>query len=395
VTSPSAPPATGAQEGHIPSHEGPHHPDHEGRKPFWRSARIVLRPVIPTLVFVGAALAIFSPTRYPIPVHTYATVTPAQKWILVKGSNGQLVARTFNYQTGMSDGYRVSNFTTGSSITFTVEPSMTLGRHVSVGDTVGWISSSETQERLVVLNGQLAAAERALAVNATGQKAEIVAEAEQRLQFAKRRRDDYQATVNRTQTLYDRHLIPANDYDNVQSQAHVLDDEVSIATANLQAARTGAKPEQLALAESNITALKNEISAINSRAATYTLRSPIDGVVTPTATGDTLLTIASTSEYVALVPIGQADYPRVAALRSPALTIVGYSPPVQGRIVAINREVQTLYGQKVVMATAVLNSHAGDLLPGSIVRCRVQGAPLTALEYGKLLFASAAAGGTY
>lgn len=357
--------------------------------------RAVLRPVVPALVLVAAGLAIFSPARYPVPVYTYGTVTPAQKWIIVKGSNGQLVARTFNYQTGMSDGYRVSNFTTGSSITFTVEPSLTLGHHVSVGDTVGWISSSETQERLVVLNGQLAAAERLLAVNASGQKAEIVAEAEQRLQFAKRRRDDYQATVTRTQTLYDRHLIPANDYDNVQSQAHVLEDEVSIATANLVSARTGAKPEQLALAESNITALKNEISAINSRAATYTLRTPIEGVVTPTASGDTLLTIASTSEYVALVPIGEADYPRVAALHSPGVTLTGCSPPVRGRIVAINREVQTLYGQKVVMATAVLNSHAGNLLPGSLVRCRVDGAPLTALEYGKLLFASAATGGTY
>jgi hypothetical protein len=125
-----------------------------------------IRSGLGLVALAAVAFVLLSPARFPFPVHTYATITPAQRWILVKGTNGQLVARTFNYESGMSDGYRVANFATGTSIQFTIAPSLGLGHHVSVGDTVGWISSSETQERLVVLNGQLAAAQQMLAVNA-------------------------------------------------------------------------------------------------------------------------------------------------------------------------------------------------------------------------------------
>lgn len=374
-----------------PAH-GAAHAHHPRRR--FRLHGYWIRSALGVAALAAVAFVFFSPARFPFPVHTYATITPAQKWILVKGTNGQLVARTFNYESGMSDGYRVANFATGTSITFTIAPSLALGQHVSVGDTVGWISSSETQERLVVLNGQLAAAQQMLAVNASGQKSAVITEAEQRLRAAQRQRDEYQSTLARYKTLFDRNLIAAGEYEAVQSNAHRLDDDIAIATAGLEAARTGAKPEQVALAESNVAALKNEISAINSRAATFTLRTPINGIVVPTSSGDTLLTIASTSSCVAMVPIRWIDYPRVAAVKEPRITISGYSTPVEGKVIAINREMQNFYGQPVVMATAVLGSQPGDLLPGSLVKCNVAAAPLTALEYSKLLFRSALNGGS-
>ena len=374
-------------------HGAAHQHAHPHRRRF-RLHGYWVRSGLGVLALAAVAFVLFSPARFPFPVHTYAAITPAQKWILVKGTNGQLVARTFNYESGMSDGYRVSNFATGTSITFTIAPSLVLGQRVSVGDTVGWVSSSETQERLVVLNGQLAAAQQMLAVNASGQKSAVIAEAEQRLRAAQRQRDEYQSTLSRYKTLFDRNLIAAGEYEAVQSNAHRLDDDIAIATAGLEAARTGAKPEQVALAESNVAALKNEIRAINSRAATFTLRTPINGVVVPTASGDTLLTIASTSSCVAMVPIRWIDYPRVSATKEPRITIAGYPKTVGGKVIAINHEMQSFYGQPVVMATAILDSQPGDLLPGSMVRCNVAAAPLTALEYSKLLFRSALNGGS-
>jgi hypothetical protein len=353
-----------------------------------RGAHIPVALRITALLLSAVGAVILLPIRFPSGVNTYARITPAHKWVLAKGSDGQLIARTFNYETGMSDGYRVSNFIAGSSISFTVAPSLLPGRPVAAGDTVGWVSSSEMQERLVALNGQLAAAQQLLAVNATGQKSAIVTEAERRLQFARRRRADYQTTLDRTQALFDRKLIPAGEYDSVQGVEHQLEDEVSIAEANLDAARTGAKPEQLALVESNIAAIKNEIRTIHSRAATYTLRTPIQGEVSTSLAGDTLLTIAGTSEYVAQVPIRWPDYPRVAAARDPSLTIVGFSRRVRGRIIALGHEVQVVAGDRVVMATALLDPLPEDLLPGSIARCRIDCGMLTAVEYGKQVMRS-------
>lgn len=345
------------------------------------------------------ALVLILPIRFPSVVSTFANITAANKWILQQGTAGQLIARSFNYRTGMSDGYRVSNFTSGSSIYFSLAPSLKPGQHVAVGDTVGTVYSSEMQERLIALNGQLITAEGQLAVNATGAKSAIVDAAQQRLQSAKRRRADYQATVARTQALFDDHLLPQGEYDLVQSTAHNLDDAIAIAQADLEAAQTGAKPEELALARAHIAALKDEINAISSRAAAYTLRAPIDGTIAPNFSGDLLLTILATSHYVAVMPIRWSDYSRVAATPNARVTIAGFSRRVQGQILTLNREVELQFGQKVVMATALLDSPPDDLLPGSLARCRIECRPLTAIEHGRLILHSIAtafeAGGSF
>jgi hypothetical protein len=330
------------------------------------------------------------PIRFPSVVSTFANITAANKWILEKGTTGQLIARTYNYQTGMSDGYRVTNFESGSSIYFSVAASLKPGRQVAVGDTVGTVYSSEMQERLIALNGQLAAAEGRLAVNSTGAKSAVVEAALQRLQSAKRRRADYEATVTRTQALFDDHLLPQGEYDRVQSTVHNLDDAILIEQADLGAAQTGAKPAEVALAQANIAALKDEIRAISSRAATYTLRSPIAGTIASTSSGDLLLTILATSHYVAIMPVRWSDYARVVATPNARVTIAGFSRRVQGRILSLNREVEVLSGQKVVMATALLDSPPDDLLPGSIARCRIECQPLTAVEHGKFILRSIA-----
>ena len=367
--------------------------------PSRRVARILLWVVLAVLLLGSAGFLLAFPVQIPSVVNTYADITSAHKWVLEKGTNGQLIASTINYVTGMSDGYNISNFNAGSSIAFSLIPSLKPGQHVEVGDTVGTVYSSEVQERLITLNGQLAAAERHLAVSATGEKAAVIGAAQQRLLAARRRREDYQATVERTQTLFTDHLLSQGEYDRVQSSVHALDDAIAIQEAELEAARTGAKPEQLALVETNIAALKDEIRAVTSRASSYTIRAPIAGSVSSATSGSGLLTISAESPYVALVAVRGSDYARVAGTPSARVTISGFSRPVRGRVLALNHEVQSRYGQSVVMATAQLDPSPADLLPGSLARCRIDCTPLPIMEFAKGVFqavvASASAAGTH
>ena len=328
-----------------------------------------------------AAGIVFLPIKFPSIVGSYADITAAHEWTLATGSSGQLIANTSNYRTGVSDGYRVTSFDGGSSVFFTLRPSLRPGQRIAAGDTIGVVTSTEMQEHLVSLNGQLAAAERSLAANAAGAKSEVIAAAEQRLESAKGRRDDYKPTVERTQSLFDDHLIPQAEFDRVQTAAHALDDAVAINEADLATARSGAKPEELALAETHIETLKNEIAAANAQAAGYTIRSPIDGILSSNATGSTLVRISASSPYVALIPVRWSDYARVSATPEAPLTIAGFSRPIRGRIVALEHEVSTRASQKVVMATALLDDPPLDLLPGSVARCRIECRSMTALEY--------------
>lgn len=349
---------------------------------------IFLRTVAWIAFLTGVGVFLSLPLELPSGVNTFGTITSAHEWVLAKGTGGQLVASTFNYTTGSNEGYQVSNFDPGSSVYLSLRPSLAPGRFIAKGDTVGNIYSSEMQERLIALNGQLAAARSLLAVNASGQKAVIVADAEQRLFFAIRKRDEHRTILTRTQKLLQAGLIPQGEYDRVLSDAHVLQDDIKIAEAQLETARTGAKPEQLDLVHTNIGAIQNEIDAIKRRAAGYTLTAPISGTVSRAFSGDTLLTICDTTKYVALIAIKWSDYTRVAATKDARVRLRGFSKNVTGTVVSLNRQAQVLQGQNVIIATALLEGSSEELMPGMVARCRIACRPVTPLEYVKRLWTS-------
>lgn len=327
------------------------------------------------------------PVRFPYVVSTFAAVTPEHRWVLSKTADGQLIASTFNYRSGLSEGYRVSTFNPGSSISFALQPSLTPGQTVAMGDTIGSLYSSEVAERLISLNGQLAAARNMLAVNASGQKDAVVKEAVQRLLSARRRRDEYQHTLDRAQKLFDQHVISAGEYEPVRSEANALDDEITIAQAAVEAAQTGAKPEQLELMNTNIAALQSEIAAVKGRAATYTVTAPITGLVTPTFSPDTLVTIAG-PEYLALIPVRWTDSRHLAATPGARLTVMGITPPVHGTVIALNPELHVINGRPVVIAIARLDAAPAQLMPGMLLPCRIHCAPVTAAAWSREFLAS-------
>jgi len=344
---------------------------------------LVIRLAAIVVVLAVAGFVVFKPVRFPSMVGSYASITPAQKWVLTKVSDGQLVGSTFNYRSGMNVGYRVSTFNPGTSVYFSMHSRLSPGTTVAIGDTVGSIYSTEVQERLIALQGQLHAARSLLAVTASGQKSAVVNEAQQRLEFARRRSAEHERVVARTAKLWEQRLIAEGEYDRVQSEANALRDEIVIAQANLESAQTGAKPEQLNLVNANISALESEIDAVRRRASTYTVTAPISGTVSPTYSGDTLLTIAST-EYIALLPIKASDYLRVTETPTPRIRLLGLRrTPVFGTIVAMNRELLTLNGFEVAMATASLDAGPADLMPGMMVQCQVECRPRSVADLGR------------
>ena len=272
-----------------------------------------------------------------------------------------------------------STFDRNTSIYFTLNPGMIPGHQILRGDTVGFVSSSETQERLIALNGQLATAEGLLAVNTSGEKAVVVQAAEQRLEIAKRRRLEQNRTFERMKSLYAQSLVPLGQYESAENSMHAAEDEVALSTSALAQAQSGAKPEQVQLVTSNISALKEEIAALRRRAATHTIISPLTGLVSRSTTAEVLLSVADTSRFVALIPIRLTDVARVTANPHAAVTFFGLSAPLRGRIAAVDHQVSSIGLEKVVIATAVLDHSRPDLVMGLPLRCNIVCPPVTAM----------------
>lgn len=326
---------------------------------------------------LGFATLLVVPVRIPSLVRTFGRVQPAQEWILVRGVDGQLSGSIYNHETGVNEGYRATSFDRSSSVYFTLNPGMVPGRSVARGDTVGIVASSETQERLVALNGELATAQRLLAVNTSGEKAVVVQAAEQRLAIAQRKRAEQEKSFERMKALYAQGLLPAGQYESAENALHGADDEVALSSAALAEARSGAKPEQVELIHTNIAALQQEIDALRRRAATHTITSPISGLVARSTSAEVLLSIADTSRYVAMIPVRLADAAKVGATPGARVTFRGLPAPLLGTVAAVDHRVTTIGTERVVMATAVLDRTRANLVLGLPLRCDITCPPAT------------------
>ena len=288
-------------------------------------------------------------------------------------------ASVYNHETGIREGFHASSFDRSASVYFTLNPGMIPGRQVMRGDTVGIVASSETQERLIALNGELARAEGLLAVNTSGEKAVVVQAAEQRLDIARRRRLEQERSFERSKALFAQGLLPQGQYESAENSMHAAEDEVALATSALAEARSGAKPEQVRLVSSNIAALKEEIAALRRRAATHTFVSPLTGLVARSNSPDVLLTIADTSRYVAMIPVRLTDIARVTAIPEADVVFRGFSTPLHGHIAAMDHQVTSIGLERVVMATAVLDRSSAPLVVGLPLRCDIRCPTVTPL----------------
>jgi hypothetical protein len=348
--------------------------------------RIPGKTVLIVLVIVIAVSALFYvPIKLPYVIKSFGQIQPAQKWILSTGTDGQLVASTINFKTGVSDGYRVSQFAREGTMKLQFRPGVVAGGYLQTGDTVAAIYSSETEERLIELKGELAAMRASLAAGIKGEKESTIRECEANLLHAKERAANQQLILERQKALYQRKMITQEEYEIVESENRLLALEIEIAAAQLETARTGLKPEQVDLLKTQVTALTDQIEVLEQRIASFSIISPLSGKISHVYYVDTLLIVSDISTYVALVPIQIADAPYVYPGQDVQLTINGHKGPIAGHMASIDPQTHLVSGQQACIGTVMIESCATELSLGMISRCAINCGEVTVGDYIKRL----------
>ncbi len=340
--------------------------------------------LIPVLVLVGGFLLF--PLNIPYELVSYGKIMPAHRWVLSKGTDGQLIASSINYETGVSEGYRVSQFERGAEMRFTLHPSLIAEGYVAVGDTIGSIYASDVEERLAELNGQLAVAQAALEANVVGEKPSVIREAEQHLAHARAEAVEQQKIVARLQQLYEKNLIAEQEFEVARSKANQLDIVVSIASAQLEAVQTGEKSAQIKLRHARIEAFHQERAALERRLQSFVITTPIEGKISRTFSSDTLLVISDTTTYVAFIPIKWNDYKYLSEAQSVSIRSRGAIQTVTGELVSLDKEVHVIQGEQVVVVAAVLKKVSGEIMSGMLAQCVITCKPVSTLEYVRRVF---------
>ncbi|MCP4569258.1 MAG: hypothetical protein GY841_16915 [FCB group bacterium] len=344
--------------------------------------------IILSAIALATGVVALSPVKLPFSISAYGKIVPAKKWVLTKGTDGQLTTSSFNYESGTSEGYTVSQFAREGAMQFAIHPKILSSGAAASGDTVGIISSSETEEQMIELTGTLMTAKANLEAVRGGEKESVIHECRQRLSLARERSVWQQKDLVRFQALHQKNLISPATLDSVESEARLLDIEVGIAQAQLETALTGEKPKQIEMLQSQIQALEQEILSLHDRIGSFSITAPFGGKVSRSFASDTIMIISDTSTMLALIPV---DY-RIASIVSPGQEVqikpdMG-SSVIKGYLLPLDTDVRILQDRQVLLAVVQLAEPSNEILPGMMAQCTVSCPPVPILDYIKRFFTS-------
>jgi hypothetical protein len=335
-------------------------------------------PLILVLLLVMGVMGglVWLPLRLPSGLDVQGQVLPVQAWYLTRDPDGNLIATLHSYRAGAVVAYTAASVARGDVVALSVDPTLLQRGYTTAGDTVGVLLSGEASYVLAQLAGQLRTAEATLRLYETGEKTALIEEARQRLLRLEEERTQLARTLARKQELHARAFLPDEELELAASTLRQLERSVAEAQAHLEVVQTGARPEQVALAQTQVQALQDETQALRHRLARNTFVVPISGPILHTASPDTLLVVADTSDYVVIMPVRWED--RAQAAIGQAVTFRTDNATLSGTVVHQDPIAQPLNGGSYLLVTATVDGPSGgQILPGVRVRCTLSGEALS------------------
>ncbi len=339
--------------------------------------RSYLVAILAVVALVGVLLL---PISVPLSIVVPGKILPAREWTLIRDQEGSIGAILRDHALGAVQSYTFNRFERGDVVRLTLHPAIRPHAHVEVGDTLASIFSSETQQQLAELTGELSTILASLDLYATGEKASIVEEARTQLARAEERAHQNHRVLARLRTLREQALIAEQDLEVAESQQRVLEADIAAARARLDVVQTGAKQQQLDLTHTEAAALRDEIATLNDRMNLFTITAPISGMVVRSFGSDTLLQMIDMTEYVVVMPVPWLAHRDLVPDQEVDVEVFGASTPVKGHLQQLGDAIHLINGQQVMLVTASIDD-ALDIPPGAMARCTIANGSVPLREY--------------
>jgi hypothetical protein len=313
-------------------------------------------------------ILVFSEVKIPNSIHTYFEVNPTQKWVLSKGAAGQISSNIIDYKSVVSNNLTVVQFDRGESMNFRLVHSILSNSHLNKGDTVGIINSSELQERITKLEGELLVAKADLTAKSTGQKQALIDEAKNKIRFTEAGIEAKTLLFNRAKEMYKKNYLSKEEFETSLWELRQLKIQNEIHKAQLEVLTTGSKSEELQVLKSAIDSYINEIKLLKDRLNDFVLTAPISGEIIREVSQDTLLIVNNTSQLILTAPIRYEHIQGLSEGQSVRLDLNSAFGEMTGTLVAVSREVKHLNGVQILFCRVLLPSPHAQLVPGLLIQ---------------------------
>lgn len=340
--------------------------------------------IIYSVIIILIVILFFLPIKIPYSITVTGKILPSREWIVSK-SDGILITMLSDNKTGLNRNYAVSEFIRGDAIQFVVDDDLVSGNAVSINDTVGAIYSNEVSRMISELDGELQTARKTLEMYLTGEKEGVVEEVESRLAYMKKQAEENKKLFIRKKAQFEANVISEEEFELYKGTSELSDINVIMTEAQLRTVKTGVKQQEVDYVRAQISSLQNQLDILNQRNKNFTLLSQVTGIARRIASGDTLLIISDTSEYIVYMSVIWEDRDLLFTGQDIFISFPKASVTPEARLLRVEHAVYNINGKQVSMATALINKNVKELVPGLMVECEIECDPLTPREFLKRL----------
>lgn len=172
--------------------------------------------------------------------------------------------------------YRVSNKVPGRLDTIYVSE----GQQVKEGDTLAYVNSPEVDAKMTQAQAARSAARAQSNKAQGGARKQQIASAYEMWQKAEVGVDIAKKSFNRTQALYEKHVVSAQKRDEVEAQYRAAQATANAAKMQYEMAKEGAQDEDIMAARALVNQANGAVSEVTSYINDRYLVAPCDGEVT-------------------------------------------------------------------------------------------------------------------
>lgn len=324
---------------------------------------------------------LFLPIKITYNLSVKGKILPANEWIIYKGTDGRLTSILTNYKTGINNSYDVTLFDRGDAMQFALKDFLSSGVQVNQNDTIGNIYSNEIERQIENLKGLIVSSKASLSLNLTGEKQAIIEQENKTLDYAIKQADEQKKILDRLEVLYNKELASREEFEIAKGTYDLYLINIEVSKARLKAVETGAKQEQIGLIKSQISAFEKELQVMEKRFKSFTITSPITGIVNRKTNSDTLMIIMDVTEFVLICPVKVSDKKYISNNTSVDIYVDGEKQDVKTSVYEIDQDVKIINGLQMITVASKIEGLTDQLLPSLMVDCRIKTGELSPLEY--------------
>lgn len=307
------------------------------------------------LILIIVLLFLFSP---PGSVTLPAIALPLKEWTITQPEPDKIATTLTNNLKGTTETFQVIQYNRPEIVRFGFADKVSNGATVQAGQTIARLQSFEEKFRLAQLSGDYEVARNQVELLLAGAKPEVREEAERALEYARKQKETFLPQLERRRQLYAQELITKEELEVAESTFELYQINEQLREANLAALSTGARAEEIRVAEAKVAALEKQVSALEEILGAHEFVSPISGIVVQSQNPTELLKVVKTDTMVLVIPV-PADK---AVYTDQPISYNSGDGSTATTLVSVNSEIHLINGRSCFLARAIVENGSGEFI---------------------------------